>query len=194
MKKFLLAIVVVMMASSLSAQDLQKNIYGVRAGLNISTMSLSGGGDDYNTSAKSKTSFHVGFDYQRLLMQSLPLYLETGLYYSNKGYKYGEDSGWLDDGEVQHNLLIPAMIGYHVQLPCNFILQPAVGVYYSYSLATVGYMDAGSDFGLKIGVGATWKSIYLGVGYELGFLNLGYDDLKAKNRNFMVSVGYNFKL
>lgn len=182
-----------LLAMSTTAQDFQKNIFGVRAGLNISSMSLSGDNSDFSLKTKSKAGIHIGFDYQRLLLKSMPLYLETGLFYSNKGFKYDTaDIEWAEDDEVQHNLLIPMIVNYKIRLPHNFAIEPAAGLYYSCSVASVGYIDAESDFGLKVGVGATWKSIYLGIGYELGFLNLGYDEVKAKNRNFMISVGYNF--
>ena len=82
MKKLFFALVgVVMMASSAFAQNFEKNIYGVRAGMNVANMSVQG------LSPSSKVGFHVAGVYQRLLMESQPLYLETGLQISQKGFK-----------------------------------------------------------------------------------------------------------
>ena len=48
------------------------------------------------------------------------------------------------------------------------------------------------DVGLQIGAGMTFaKHIYLGVAYEFGFVNV-IDDVKSKNSNFMISLGYQF--
>ena len=51
------------------------------------------------------------------------------------------------------------------------------------------------DAGLSVGAGITLaQHFYLGFAYEFGFVNLykDEDDVKAKNRNWMFSVGYNF--
>ena len=82
MKKLFFALVgVVMMASRAFAQNIEQNIYGVRAGMNVANMSVQG------LSPSSKVGFHVAGVYQRLLMESQPLYLETGLQISQKGFK-----------------------------------------------------------------------------------------------------------
>ncbi|MCD8281714.1 MAG: PorT family protein [Prevotella sp.] len=48
------------------------------------------------------------------------------------------------------------------------------------------------DFGLSVGAGVTFvKHYYLGLHYELGLTN-AYKYEKIKNRNFMISLGYNF--
>lgn len=82
MKKLLLTLVVAAVAAgSAMAQNYEKNIFGVRAGLNVSNVSM-----DY-FAPKSKAGFHVAGVYQRLLTGSLPLYLETGLQVSQKDVK-----------------------------------------------------------------------------------------------------------
>ena len=55
----------------------KKNILGVRAGLNLSSYSISAGGASISTD--SRASFHVAVTDQILLCNKLPFYLETGL-------------------------------------------------------------------------------------------------------------------
>ena len=91
MKKLFLVVIALLMVNSLSAQEWQKNIFGVRAGLNVSSFSTS-----YDEDLDVRTAFHVGFNYERLLAKNLPLYLETGLQLSAKGTQYN------DFGEAQY--------------------------------------------------------------------------------------------
>lgn len=55
-------------------------------------------------------------------------------------------------------------------------------------------LDKRFDFGWAFGAGFTHKKVYLGLQYEIGFLNLLEDNESeiCQNRNFSISVGYNF--
>ena len=51
------------------------------------------------------------------------------------------------------------------------------------------------DAGLKIGAGVTFSQhYYVGMAYEWGFVNLlkDCDNISLKNKNLMISLGYNF--
>ena len=65
MKKVLLFIVATMFVGSVSAQDWQKNIFGVRAGVNFSTMGMTG-----FESVGYRTSFNAGLSYERMLLKN----------------------------------------------------------------------------------------------------------------------------
>ena len=52
---------------SVSAQDLQKNIVGVRAGVNISTMGIKV--LMFNANMSSKLGYNAGVSYERLLLK-----------------------------------------------------------------------------------------------------------------------------
>lgn len=73
MKKVLLAAATIIMAASVSAyaQDYEKNIFGVRAGLNITNASMKSGALSLDT--KARAGLYVGGVYQRLLTKSIPL-------------------------------------------------------------------------------------------------------------------------
>lgn len=57
MKKVLLIVAAILLANAVSAQNYEKNILGVRAGLNLSSYSISAGGASISTD--SRASFHV---------------------------------------------------------------------------------------------------------------------------------------
>ena len=53
------------------------------------------------------------------------------------------------------------------------------------------------DAGLSFGTGVSINKVYIGVSYDLGLANILNDkqwgkDYKARNRNFAITVGYNF--
>ena len=85
MKKYCLSWPAILLANAVSAQKLRKNILGVRAGLNLSSYSISAGGASISTD--SRASFHVAVTDQILLCNKLPFYLETGLAFSSRGGK-----------------------------------------------------------------------------------------------------------
>ena len=85
MKKVLLIVAAILLTNAVSAQNYEKNILGVRAGLNLSSYSISAGGASISTD--SRASFHVAVTDQILLSNKLPFYLETGLAFSSRGGK-----------------------------------------------------------------------------------------------------------
>ncbi len=209
MKKLFLVVIALLMVNSLSAQEWQKNIFGVRAGLNVSSFSTS-----YDEDLDVRTAFHVGFNYERLLAKNLPLYLETGLQLSAKGTQYN------DFGEAQYTcdayyLEVPLMLNYKINIKDVVTLYPSAGFYGAYGVGgKFKYEEVGSewevdtfseeggvqnwDFGYRLSASAAYKRITLTIGYEGGISDI-VDDAseefvvgKMKNQNFFISLGYNF--
>lgn len=205
MKKLLLILAVaVMAAGSAMAQNYEKNIFGVRAGLNVSNVSV-----DYIT-PKSKAGFHVAGVYQRLLAESLPLYLETGLQISQKGCKLG--GGKFNAAYLE----IPVMVNYKFNIGDIVTLYPSAGLYYAFGVSgkEVYKYDGEkekydlfgnegsikrSDFGVRFSGTVDWQRYSFSLGYELGSFNVAksgedaeFDGASIKTGNFFISVGYNF--
>ena len=93
MKRYALILLVLLLAGSVRAQQREKNILGVRAGLNISKLAVSA--EDMPISIGWRTGFRFAVSDQVLLTRKLPLYLETGVDVSSRGGKsalsqYGE--------------------------------------------------------------------------------------------------------
>ena len=203
-KTLLIAAFSFLTLGGLSAQTLEKNIFTVRGGVNITDIAT-----DY-TPTDSRIGFHLGATYERVLSRNLPLYLETGLMFQKTGWDYNADK------TNAYSLQIPLKINYKFNLGHDLRLYPSVGVYYALGIG--GKLKTGygaefdtyehelkrSDFGLEFGATLTWKHLLFSVGYDLGLTDLNPYDLVAyngspspvddmrKNRNLFFSVGYKF--
>ncbi|MCM1078364.1 MAG: PorT family protein [Bacteroidales bacterium] len=180
--------------------------FGIRAGVNFASMSFSYDGGNF--SPNGNTGFHAGVAVDFPLMKSL--YVQSGLYYSVKGAKIGES-----DQEIKLSpayLELPVLASYRYDFSNAAQLQFNVGPYFAYGVG--GSAKAGDekidffggeddddtmgckrfDMGLQVGAGVTlWRHYYVGVAYEFGFVDMGRgEDGSVKNKNFMLSVGYQF--
>lgn len=202
MKKIFVVLSALLLASAASAQNYEKNILGVRAGLNLSSLTFSSGNASISTD--SRAAYHVMVTDQILLCKKLPFYLETGLGFSSRG-------GEVEGASFRPSYLqVPVLINYHFNFN-DFSIQPFAGVYYALGIGGKVEVDdekgdifgddggvKRSDFGVRLGAGFTWKRFYLGAAYEIGCMNIVKKDLfedgdlKMRNNCFTVSVGYNF--
>mgnify|MGYP002625895421 CR=1 FL=1 len=190
--------------------------FSIRGGVNFSNLSVEGEGLD------SRTGFHGGVNVDIPLLQSLylstGLYYTTKGY--GKVHEEGEYmvENKVEHKASANYLEIPVLASYRYDFSDNAQLQVNVGPYFAYGIGgkikyteNEYYRSLGSwaineeresdyfdddtnkfDVGLQIGAGMTFaKHIYLGVAYEFGFVNV-IDDVKSKNSNFMVSLGYQF--
>lgn len=198
MKKIYLFIVMVFLGLNVHAQD---NGFGVRAGVNIASMT------NYN----SKVGLHVGGLYRLQLLSDVPLFFEPGLALQLKG-------GKLTQAGVSYTvnttyIEVPAVVAYRFQINDIWAIQPALGPYFAFGISGTqkqsfmgqtqsadlfgsnGALKRG-DVGLKIALGALIKSIYVGLGYDLSFVNLPKNytpgNPKLRNGSFYISAGYNF--
>lgn len=198
MKKICLFVVLVFLGFHVQAQD---NGFGVRAGVNIASM----------TNFNSKVGFHVGGLYRLQILSNTPLFFEPGVMLQLKGGKLSQAgvSSTLNLAYVE----VPAIFAYRFQLNDTWAIQPALGPYFAFGVAGTikqSYMGQtqsadlfGSngtlkrgDIGLKIAVGALIKRIYVGIGYDLSFVNLPKNytegNPKLRNGSFYITAGYNF--
>lgn len=77
MKKVLLIVAAILLANAVSAQNYEKNILGVRAGLNLSSYSISAGGASISTD--SRASFHVAVTDRSCFATNCPSTSKPGL-------------------------------------------------------------------------------------------------------------------
>jgi Bor protein. len=170
--------------------------FGVRGGLNLSTMSF----EHDATGIKGKTSFNAG------LIVDIPLskdfYIQPGLYYSKKGCKEDYEYYWDEtiikvEGKWSLSYIeMPILASYHYDIIDDVQLQinagPFVGLSVINNIAENGG-KAQVDFGMQVGAGVLLaKHYYAGVGYDWGFLKQNNMGVKATTRNFFVNIGYNF--
>ncbi|MDR0754240.1 MAG: PorT family protein [Prevotellaceae bacterium] len=225
MKKFILIFISLFAVYTVvSAQNFKKNIFGIRAGLNSSSFVQSSDAFGMNISIEtdSRISFHVGFSYQHLLIPTVPLYLETGLYFTEKGFKQSVDysSVAIIEPEIDFYgskitvnamyLKTPLLLNYHFILANNITIQPFAGFYVAYGIGGKAKVISGGnkdsentfgdngldrlDLGVRIGVGATFDRIYIGAGYEPGLISVSDsgEDSTVKTKNWAFTIGYTF--
>ncbi len=198
-KLFLILAGTVLLAGTAAAQQYEKHIFGVRAGLNIANVSIDG------IKPEAKAGFHIGGSWQYLLTENHLLYLESGLSITQKGFK-------LDKASTKCNLFyaqVPVLVTYKFAVADEVRIMPVGGFYYALGLGGKLKMKGEdgtekadmfgedgffkrSDFGMRFGGAVEWKRYTFGVGYEFSLMNVGSDSSDTHNRNFYFSVGYNF--
>lgn len=209
MKKTLFVILAtwIINAVGVHAQDLPKNVLGLRASYASSWVT------SYGVTTSARHGYMFGVIDQIRLTRSLPFYLETGLSFVSKGY---EINGF-DDSQTSLNYLrIPLGVTYRIALGKSVTIQPNVGLYYSYGISGKLHHDSGtydvfsdgvmsrSDFGYNLGAGITYCNFYLGIIYETGLTDIAKHDIiypeysdmlgyrNLKNKSIIISLGYNF--
>lgn len=130
----------------------------------------------------------VNFDVR---LNSKPLYLETGLYGSNRGVDVRDGSRRYT--QYNFSLLVPALISYHFYPTYNLGINPFAGPFAAYNF---GFEKV--DYGLRLGVGVNYKQVGLNFGVDWGmrdnlFYNKeGYYENDGNLFSFFVTLGWNF--
>ena len=205
MKKFLVSIAAALLAVPSFAQyssggfslDEDNLYYGVRLGATIAN--LSGDGVDTDSKVGMTLAGVIGLR----VSDSTPLFLESGLYYTERGAK---DIGYT-------NLEIPVLIKYGVKATDEIALLPFVGPYFARAgwgktkiqdtdgtFKKVGTFDEKKwmglnrlNMGFKIGCGAEYNKLYLELGYQFGVTNISKaDNLTAHSNALFANFGINF--
>lgn len=191
-----------------------KNTYvGLRIGPSFSHVSS----DDPMLDGSSwKTGLNVGVAVGTRIAYSSPLYLETGLYYTEKGGD-GKAGGIGDKFTYDLNYLeIPLILKYRVPITNDFSLEPYFGGYFAagvggkikdygnreaYNSFSSNSYDNGTfrrcDGGLRFGIGASFRlsrdtDLYMEVGYDYGLSNICHDTFdRSRNGALQLNFGIN---
>lgn len=187
--------------------------FGLRLGYNYASINSS----DATLDMEGYGGFAFGGVYGLQLANSTPLWLETGLFYSEKG---GKDENKLTiitdkDGKVKDltqkvttrlmYLQAPIVIKYAFDVADDFYVQPFLGGYLAMGVGgkTKQYTSREShdsfdkfnrlDGGLRIGCGVEYQMVYAEAGFDFGIANISDDDFtSARNQSFFINIGVNF--
>lgn len=166
-----------------------KEHFGIRAG--ISSTDVLGDMWDGDNDATALTAPMLGIAYD-VKVAKLPFYVETGLYYMNRGQKYkgtshynGQFSSYKETVN-NHSLLVPALISYHAYVKKDMSIQPFMGPYLAY-----GFKDEEVDYGWRMGCGFNAKQFYVNVGFDFG-LKDDFDTHPGEVSSLFLTVGWNF--
>lgn len=184
MKKIIMSLLLCLFAMTASAQivknlEYPKAHFGIRAAFTSNSV---GTGDDYFEDGSKAFSFVSGGLALDFKVASIPLYLETGLYYMNKGYEYNSPYRDYDAEHDNHSVIMPLLMSYHLYFTDNMAIQPFVGPYVGY-----GTDEERVDYGIRAGLGWNFGRLYVNAGYDFGFEVDGY-----KNNTFFATIGFNF--
>ncbi|MCR4583566.1 MAG: PorT family protein [Prevotella sp.] len=203
MKKFLVSMVAAMMMATPSfAQfnsggfelDKANLYYGVRLGM--TSANISGDGIDMN----SKIGMTLGGVIGLRLSSSIPVFLESGLYYTERGAKKKPIT-------ISYNQFeIPVLIKYGIMASDDIAILPFIGPYFSYAISrdvkasesgvTLSYDEDSlnrANMGFKLGCGVEYNMLYAEVGYQLGVSNIAdYDDYTWHSNALFINIGVNF--
>ena len=164
--------------------------------------------NDFLDGSSTKTGLNVGMAAGFGVSSYIPLFFESGLYYTEKGGKTNYDLKY-----SLNYLEMPFVIKYIHNFDYNFSIQPffggylAAGVggkvkdcgydsqkgYYYNAFGDASYQFKRFDGGLRMGVGVQYDLLYADLTYDLGLSNISRDDFnEAKNSALMLNIGINF--
>lgn len=180
-------------AKKMEELDKKPIFWGITAGYNMATAGLS---SDNDGSTKSVGGFHVGLTADVRVANNF--YLNTGLIYSAKGYKY--DSRTVKEKANPQFIDIPILAAIRIPVATTVKIQFNAGPYLAMCVGGKvtdeinNYYDesfssaySGFDYGVQAGAGIiVSQAFYIGGGYQIG---LGSD---YKNQNLYVGIGYKF--
>jgi hypothetical protein len=206
MRKLRLTAVVVMLAV-VTAVSAQVSL-GIKGGVNMSNFVYDDEVDDKNP----KIGFNIGLAADVDFAPNVAL--QTGLFFSTKGFKTVNDAL---DAEYTENLMylqLPLHLAYKVDVSPGTRVVLHAGPYAAYGVggkreAKVGDLSGiwdvdkifgeadgqykPFDAGLGLGVGAEMGAFLIDLGWDMGMVNISNrDNGNTKNQNAYLSVGYKF--
>lgn len=176
--------------------------YGFRIGPTFSTVNS----DDANLDGgNSQTGLTLGAVMGFQLSDDIPLFLETGLSYTEKGGKKT-----LTGKKMTYDLNyleIPILVKYIYDIDGHFSVQPLFGGYLSYGISgkikNFGERQALDSFsdttfkrfdgGLRIGCGVGYDLFYADLSYDIGLSNICHDTFDTSHNGCLyLNFGVNF--
>lgn len=159
------------MVATVSAEknELSRFHMGIRGSVTISDMSRTG----------TSLVFPSGGIAADFKIAPIPLYLETGLYYMNKGYSTARVN------VSDHSLVMPLLASYHIAVRSDkkMSIQPFCGPFVSY-----GFNSEEVDYGVRVGCGWNFGRLYANAGYDFGLRDFKEGYCNAA----FITIGFNW--
>ena len=185
--------------------DKENLYYGVRIGMTGATLS----GDAVEVKdLGSKVGLTLAGIIGLHISKTAPVFLESGLYYTERGAKKDKFS------ISYNNLEIPVLVKYGIKATDEIALLPFIGPVFSYAVSgKYKYSDGGTsvevgafdekkwpngnalkraNMGFKLGCGAEYNNLYLEAGYQFGITDISKGDDGIHSNALFVNFGVNF--
>lgn len=153
-----------------------------------------------------QTGLNVGVVAGVALSNAQPLYLEGGLFYTEKGGKKDLANGKKMTYDLNY-IEIPLVLKYKYNIDPHFSLQPFFGGYFASGVGgkikNFEEREAENSFskhnfqrfdgGLRIGCGVQYDMFYADLTYDIGLANICHDTFdKSRNGALQLNFGVNF--
>lgn len=176
--------------------------YGLRIGPSFSTVNSD---DPTLDGGDWQTGLNVSLVAGLPLSSSIPLFIETGLTYNEKGGKKN-----IDGRKMTYDLNyleVPIVAKYVYTTDGHFSIQPFFGGYLACGISgkikNYGLREAQDSFsdeafkrfdgGLRVGCGLGYDLFYLDISYDIGLANICHDTFDtSRNGCLALSFGVNF--
>lgn len=183
--------------------------YGLRLGPAFSTVNSDISALDGN---KSHAGLNLGAVIGASLSNSVPLYLESGLFYIEKGGKKKviDRTDEAYGTKIVYNLNyleVPIAVKYKINIDDDFAVQPFAGGYLAmgiggkiknYSTRQVRSSFTSDNFrrfdgGLRLGCGVSYDLFYADLSWDIGLANVCHDSFDSShNSSVQINFGVNF--
>src|SRR5574344_52713 len=158
--------------------------YGLRLGVTSSTVNSD---DQYLNGSSSSTGLNVGFVAGTQVAYNAPVFLEGGLFYTEKGGK-----GYVGSKKFTYDLNyleVPIVVKYKYYFDNQLSLQPFFGGFLACGVGgkikNFGDREVEDSFsddrfrrfdgGIRLGCGLSIQNIYFDLGYDIGLANICHD-------------------
>lgn len=176
--------------------------YGLRLGLGVSTLNSD---DNYLDGGSPQVGLNLGAVIGFQLSSEQPVYLESGLLYTEKGGK-----GRYEGAKFTYDLNyfeMPVLVKYRYEIDDDLSIQPFGGGYIACGIGgkikDFGKRGTNSSFsgdffkrfdgGLKLGCGVEYQLIYAEMAYDFGLYNICHSEFESSHNGcFYINVGVNF--
>lgn len=179
-----------------------KRYYGLRIGPSFSVVNSD---DKALDGGKWQTGLNIGVVVGQPLTDSAPLFLEAGLFYTEKGGKttYQNKKMTYDLNYLE----VPFTVKYCFDAGDNVSIQPFLGGYvacgvggkiknYGDRVATSSFSSdcfKRLDGGLRLGCGMAYDLFYADLTYDISLANICHDEFDSSHNGCLtLSIGVNF--
>ena len=173
--------------------------FGLRAGMTVASIHSQ---SPEMAGISSASGIFLGLSGGRAVLPFAPLYIESGLFYTEKGGRRGSEMTY----DLNY-LEVPVMMRYKLFLTPAVAIQPFGGVYlacgvggqirnYQTRTSVPSFSQTGFnrfDTGVKLGCSLNLAILHLEAAYDIGMANISRDDfVQAHNGCFYLSFGFSF--
>jgi len=196
MKKLLVAVIACLFAAPSFAQfssggfslDEEHMYWGVRLGVNFGGIS----GDI--ESDKGRTGMTLAGVVGVRVSDNAPLFLESGLYYTERGGKDLKAPSITEKPKGHLNYLeVPVLIKYGISTEDEIAFLPFIGPTFSMGISGSYKYLKHPEMGFKLGCGIEWNNLYGEAFYQFGVTNIAdVKDASSHGHALGINIGINF--